>query len=100
MLTITAYAGLTLWFDGQRLINHHSRQLALPSFHRAEGGSAFSYPMREGDRKLVHIKLYSCLPPLNCTLMFGNQFNDHLDGFKLDIGPMAPGMEDTNEATD
>ena len=85
VLSITADVGLTLWLDTQKLINHHSRQLAIPSFHRAEGGAAFCYPLQNGDRKLVHIKLYSCMPPLKCTLMFGNQFNDHLDGFKMDI---------------
>lgn len=85
VLSITADVGLTLWIDGQRLINHHSRQLAIPSFHRAEGGAAFCYPLQNGDRKLVHLKLYACMPPLKCTLMFGNLFNDHLDGFKMDI---------------
>jgi len=85
VLSITADVGLTLWFDNQRLINHHSRLLAIPSFHRAEGGAAFNYPLQKGDSKLVHIKLYACVPPLKCTLMFGNLFNDHLEGFNLDI---------------
>ncbi|MCX6993487.1 MAG: ADP-ribosylglycohydrolase family protein [Kiritimatiellaeota bacterium] len=85
MLSATADVGMTLWFDRDRLLNHHSRQLSIPSFHRAEGGAAFHYPLQHGDRKLVHIKLYSCLAPLKCTLMFGNQFNDHLDGFDLSI---------------
>ena len=85
VLSATADVGMTLWFDRQRLLNHHSRQLSIPSFHRAEGGAAFHYPLRRGDRRLVHIKLHSCLPPLTCTLMFGNRFNDHLDGFRLDI---------------
>ncbi len=85
VVSATADVGMTLWFDRLRLLNHHSRQLALPSFHRAEGGAAFHYPLKHGDRKLVHIKLYSCLPPLRCTLMFGNTFNDHLDGFNLSI---------------
>lgn len=85
VLSATADVGMTLWFDRDRLLNHHSRQLAIPSFHRAEGGAAFQYPLQHGDRKLVHIKLYSCLPPVRCTLMFGNMFNDHLDGFQLRI---------------
>jgi len=85
VLSITADVGLTLWLDSQRLMNHHSRQLAIPSFHRAEGGAAFYCPLQKGDSKLVHLKLYSCAEPLKCTLMFGNQFNDHLDGFNLDI---------------
>lgn len=82
-LSATADVGFTLWLDRQRVLNHHSRQLAIPSFHRTEGGAAFHYPLRSGDLKLVHFQLYSCLPPLGCTLMFGNQFNDHLDGFLL-----------------
>lgn len=85
VLSATADVGMTLWFDNARLFNYHSRQLSIPSFHRAEGGVAFNYPLSHGDRKLVHIKLYSCLAPLRCTLMFGNSFNDHLKGFKLSI---------------
>ena len=85
VVSATADVGMTLWFDRLRLLNHHSRQLSLPSFHRAEGGAAFHYPLKHGDSRLVHIKLYSCLPPLKCTLMFGNTFNDHLDGFNLSI---------------
>lgn len=85
VISATADVGMTLWFDNSRLFNHHSRQLSIPSFHRAEGGTAFDYPLSHGDRKLVHIKLYSCLAPLRCTLMFGNNFNDHLEGFKLSI---------------
>jgi len=84
-LSATADVGFTLWFDRQRLLNHHSRQLALPSFHRTEGGAAFHYPLRDGDRKLVHFQLYSCLPPLGCTLMFGDRLNNHLEGFHLKI---------------
>ncbi len=89
VMSATADVGMTLWLDKQRIMNHHSRQMAIPSFHRAEGGAAFSYPLHNGDKKLVHIKLYSCLPPLRCTLMFGNQFNDHLDGFKMHINHSA-----------
>ncbi len=85
IVSATADVGMTLWFDHVRMLNHHSRQLALPSFHRAEGGAAFHYPLQHGDRKLVHIKLYSCVAPLCCNLMFGNRFNDHLDGFNLSI---------------
>jgi hypothetical protein len=85
MVSATADVGMTLWFDHIRLLNHHSRQLALPSFHRAEGGAAFNYPLQHGDCKLIHIKLYSCMAPLHCNLMFGNKFNDHLDGFNLSI---------------
>jgi ADP-ribosylglycohydrolase len=85
VISATADVGMTLWLDKNRLFNHHSRQLSIPSFHRAEGGAAFNYPLRHRDHKLVHIKLYSCLSPLNCTLMFGDNFNDHLEGFKLSI---------------
>ncbi len=85
VISATADVGMTLWFDNDKLFNHHSRQLAIPSFHRTEGGAAFNYPLKHGDHKLIHIKLYSCLSPLNCTLMFGNNLNDHLEGFKLSI---------------
>lgn len=85
IVSATADTGMTVWFDDKRLLNHHSRQPMLPSFHRAEGGAAFHYPLRDGDRKLVHIRLYSCRAPLRCALMFGNLHNDHLDGFRLTI---------------
>lgn len=82
-LSVTADVGFTLWIDGQRIVNHHSRQMAIPSFHRPEGGVAFHFPISREKRKLVHLRLYSCLPPLGCTFMFGNEFNDHLDGLLL-----------------
>jgi len=82
-LSATADVGFTLWLDRRRVMNHHSRQLAIPSFHRTEGGAAFQYPLSHGERKLVHFILHSCRAPVGCTLMFGNAFNDHLDGFHL-----------------
>lgn len=84
-LSVTADVGFTLWIDGQRIVNHHSRQLAVPSFHRTEGGAAFYYPITRGKSRLVHIRLYSCLPPLGCTLMLGNEFNDHIEGLILSM---------------
>lgn len=83
VMSVTADVGMTLWLDNDRLMNHHARLLSIPSFHRAEGGAAFNLRLERGMRKLVHIKLYSCLPPLKCTMMFGNKYNDHLDGFNM-----------------
>lgn len=85
VISATADVGLTLWLDDKRVLNHHSRQLSIPSFHRAEGGAAFMYPLKNGARHLVHLKLYNCLPPLKCALIFGNIYNDHLDEFNLNI---------------
>lgn len=84
-LSATADVGMTLWIDGRRVMNHHSRLKMLPSFHRAEGGAAFAYPVRFGERKLIHVRLYYCLPPMQCCVMFGNTKNDHLDGFKFNM---------------
>ena len=81
----TADAGMRMWMDDRRLMNHHSRQKMLPSFHRAEGGGAFALPLAAGSRHLFHLELFSCLPPLRVCVMFGNTFNDHLDGFDFDI---------------
>jgi hypothetical protein len=85
VISATADVGFTLWIDDKRILNHHSRQLSIPSFHRAEGGAAFLFPMKKGERRLAHMKLYNCISPLKAALMFGNIYNDHLDGFKLDI---------------
>lgn len=85
VLSVTADVGLTLWIDGVRLVNHHSRQLSIPSFHRAEGGAAFAYPVADGDRKLVHLRLYNCLPPLHGALLFGGIDNNHLECCRLTI---------------
>lgn len=85
VLSATADVGMTLWLNGHRLLNHHSRQKMLPSFHRAEGGAAFACPLKPGDRKLLHVRLYYCLPPLQCCVMFGNWHNDHLDGIAFNI---------------
>lgn len=85
VISATADVGLTLWIDDKRVLNHHSRQLSIPSFHRAEGGAAFMYPMKKGERHLLHLKVYNCIAPVKCAVMFGNIYNDHLDGFKLNI---------------
>jgi ADP-ribosylglycohydrolase len=86
VLSVTADVGLTLWIDGRRIMNHHSRQKMLPSFHRAEGGAAFAFPLQYGDRKLIRVRLYYCLPPLQACIMFGNIYNDHLENIKFTIG--------------
>lgn len=85
LLSATADTGMTLWIDGNLVMNHHSRLKMLPSFHRAEGGAAFAYPIRFGECKLIHVRLYYCLPPMRCCIMFGNTKNDHLDGFRFSI---------------
>jgi len=87
ILSATSDVGQTLFIDGQRIMNHHSRLRMLPSFHRAEGGAAFAFPVRYGERKTFHIRLLYCLPPMRMCVMFANQFNDHLDGFnfRLDL---------------
>ena len=71
--------------DGVKLFDQFSRALMIPSFHRAEGGMCFQYPLEYGDRRLIHIRLYSCVSPLRCTLMFGNAMRDHLEGFQAGI---------------
>ena len=84
-LSATADTGLTVWMDGKKLFDQFSRARMLPSFHRAEGGMCFRYPLRHGERKLVHIRLYSCIEALRCTFMFGSGDRDHLEGFRLSI---------------
>ena len=81
----TADVGLTLWFDGEMQCNHHSRLPSLPSFHRAEGGAAFTRHFRDGERRLVRLRLQYCLPPLRACLMFGDPANNHLDEITLEI---------------
>lgn len=84
-LSATADTGLTLWLDGRKEFDQFSRALMIPSFHRAEGGMCYRCPMHDGERHLVHLRLYSCIRPLRCTFMFGNGMRDHLDGFQLSI---------------
>lgn len=86
MISVTADVGLTMWFDGEMQCNHHSRMPALPSFHRAEGGAAFTRRFLPGERRLVRIRLQYCLPPLlRICLMFGDLANNHLDEITLKI---------------
>ncbi len=85
VLSATADVGHRLWMDGKRLMNHHSRQKMLPSFHRAEGGGAFALPLKYGENHLFHWELFSCAAPVSACLMFGNTMNDHLDGFDFRI---------------
>jgi len=85
VISATADIGQRLWIDGRRLMNHHSRQKMLPSFHRAEGGAAFNLPLKHGETYFFHWELFSCQVPMKACLMFGNLFNDHLDGFDFRI---------------
>ncbi len=85
VLSATADVGHRLWMDGRRVMNHHSRQKMLPSFHRAEGGAAFSLPLSFGETHLFHWELFFCHAPMKACLMFGNLRNDHLDGFQFRI---------------
>ena len=86
-LSATADTGLTVWMDGKKLFDQFSRARMIPSFHRAEGGMCFLYPLHHGEHRLVHIRLYSCVKPLRCTFMFGNGDRDHLEGIHLEIVP-------------
>ena len=85
VVSATCDVGHTLWFDRCRILNHHSRDLAIPSFHRAEGGAAFAYPLLDGNKILVHWRIYNCTAPLHCALMFGTTDNNHIECCKLNI---------------
>lgn len=85
VVSATADVGMTLWLDGDRLLNHHSRQLSIPSFHRPEGGCSFICSFADGARHLAHVQLYNCLSPLKCSVMFADLANNHLDGFRFKI---------------
>lgn len=85
VISVTADVGMTLYVDGRRVINHHSRQKMVPSFHRAEGGLAFLFPLETDRPHLFHWKLYNCSAPVQACVMFGNTQNDHLDGFEFKI---------------
>ncbi len=85
IISATADTGMRLFMDDIQLMNHHSRQKMLPSFHRAEGGGAFHLKLDRGRKYLFHAELFYCLAPLSACIMFGNRYNDHLDGFVFNI---------------
>lgn len=84
-LSATADVGIRVWMDGRKLLDQHSRQRMLPSFHRPEGGAAFSLPLAPGSRHLFHVALPWAMAPLRFCLMFGNARFDHLDGYRFSI---------------
>ncbi len=86
VLSVTADVGFTLWINGERIMNHHSRQQAIPSFHRAEGGAAFRFPVQHGQKMLIHWRLYNCRKGTRCAFMFGSEDNNHLECCRLHIG--------------
>ena len=85
VISVTADVGMTLFVDGKRVLNHHSRQKMLPSFHRAEGGASFLFPLSPNSTSFFHWVLYNGVSPLKACIMFGNLYNDHLDGFEFKI---------------
>lgn len=84
-ISLTADVGIRVRVDGRLLLNNHCRQKMMPSFHRTEGGAAFAYPVKYGERRLFHIQLFNCRGDVRCCVMFGNSRNDHLDGFRFMI---------------
>jgi len=84
-ISLTADVGIRVLVDGRLLLNNHCRQKMMPSFHRTEGGAAFAYPVKYGERRLFHIQLFNCRGNVRCCVMFGNSKNDHLDGFRFMI---------------
>ena len=84
-LSVTADTGTRLFMDGERITQHYSRQKMLPSFHRPEGGGAFQMPLTHGSTHLVCWEFFFAHAPLRACIMFGNQYQDHLDGFDFRI---------------
>lgn len=80
-----ADVGLRVFIDDVRVLNNHSRHKMVPAFHRVQGGAAFNYPLKCGDKKLLHVELFHCTAPLKACIMFGNTANDLCDGIKFTI---------------
>ena len=82
---IPFYLMLNISLKDDEQFFQNPRLPSLPSFHRAEGGAAFTRHFRDGERRLVRLRLQYCLPPLRACLMFGDPANNHLDEITLEI---------------
>jgi ADP-ribosylglycohydrolase len=47
-LMAVADTGLTLWLDGQQVLNYHGRRRLIPAFHRTEGGASLPVSLKKG----------------------------------------------------
>lgn len=84
-IMICADTGITAWIDGVQKINYHGRQLALPAFHRTEGGSTFAFPMKQDKYYLIHVRLLFCRKPLGMSVAVGNAKSQYICGAEYKI---------------
>ncbi|WFB36097.1 ADP-ribosylglycohydrolase family protein [Kiritimatiellota bacterium B12222] len=57
-LMCCADSGIMAWMDGKLLVNDHSRLPRIPAFHRTVGGATVPVDMVEGERHLLHVRLW------------------------------------------
>ena len=80
-----ADTGITVWLEGRQMLNYHGRQLALPAFHRTEGGSTFAFPMTGDKYYLIHVRLLFCRSPLTLSVAVGNTDSLFVSGVEYKI---------------
>jgi ADP-ribosylglycohydrolase len=80
-----ADTGITAWIDGLQKLNYHGRQLALPAFHRTEGGGTFTFPMKKDKYYLIHVRLLFCRKPLTLSVAAGDINSRYICGAEYKI---------------
>ncbi len=85
LLMICSNTGITAWINGIQVLNYHGRQKEIPTFHRTEGGGTFYYPLKPGEKNLVHIRLLFCRKPLKFSMAAGNDQSQFLKDFEFRI---------------
>jgi len=84
-LMCCADAGITVWLDGQEIINYHGRRPALPAFHRTEGGATVPVDLTPGGLHKIKIRLLTGSGPVNCCLAVGNDQGRYVHPLSFEV---------------
>lgn len=88
-LMACATAGITVWMDGQQILNYHGRRTPVPAFHRTEGGGTVPVSLEAGRQHALCIRLHSDSRPLRGCLAIGDGEDRYLHPVHVEI----PGLQ-------
>lgn len=85
-LMCCADAGITVWWDDQRVLDYHGRHPAIPAFHRTEGGATVPVSLTAGRWHQLKIRLLCGSGRLTCTAAIGDALGRYLQPVRYGCG--------------
>lgn len=84
-LMCCAHAGLTVWLDGQEIINYHGRREPIPAFHRTEAGATVPVKITPNHLHAIKIRLICGAAPYTCTLALGDDLGRYIHPVSFEV---------------